>query len=153
MFPCAAAVGVMLIQGQGCEQDERQGLDWLKKSAQGGSLYGQGLLSRHYLAMKLYSKAVEAAFRSEEEPGRKMCTVVNWEHDRYMFRVTCPLYSRDVCFCILESVKKRNHHQKVTAALPRPSPDWTVWAWPQAALCWHAASSWGTPSPRMAPRQ
>ena len=56
-------MGVMLIQGQGCDKNVPKGLDWLKKSAQGGSVYGEGLLSRQYLGMKLYSKAVEAAFK------------------------------------------------------------------------------------------
>ena len=58
-----AALGIMLIQGQGCSKDEAQGLEWLKKSAKKGCIYGEGLLSRQYLALKLYSKACEAAFR------------------------------------------------------------------------------------------
>lgn len=59
----SAAVGVMLIQGQGCDKDEEEGFQWLKESAKMGCVYGEGLLSRQYLAMKLYSKACEAAFR------------------------------------------------------------------------------------------
>jgi TPR repeat protein len=64
-FMCSvlAAVGVMLIQGQGCDRNEESGLQWLKDSASTGSPYGEGLLSRQYLARKLYSKACEAAFR------------------------------------------------------------------------------------------
>lgn len=58
-----AAVGVMMIQGQGCARNEGEGLEWLKKSAKKGSVYGQGLVSRQYLAMKLYTKAAEAGFR------------------------------------------------------------------------------------------
>ncbi len=62
-FSATAALGVMLIQGQGCDKDTVEGLEWLKRSAKRGCAYGEGLLSRQYLAMKLYSKACEAAFR------------------------------------------------------------------------------------------
>ena len=58
-----AAAGVMMIQGQGCARNEEEGLEWLKKSAKNDSVYGQGLLSRQYLAMKLFTKAAEAGFR------------------------------------------------------------------------------------------
>lgn len=51
-----------MIQGQGCVRNEEEGLEWLKRSAKNGSVYGQGLLSRQYLAMKLFTKAAEAGF-------------------------------------------------------------------------------------------
>lgn len=41
----------------------QEGLAWLRKSVRGGCVYGEGVLSRHYLAMKLFSKAAETAFR------------------------------------------------------------------------------------------
>ena len=63
LYDITAAVGVMLIQGQGCDKDEEEGMQWLKESSKNGCVYGEGLLSRQYLARKLYSKACEAAFR------------------------------------------------------------------------------------------
>ena len=61
---CAAAVGVMYGMGQGCTQDPGAALSWLRKSYQGGSTYGAGLLSRHYLDAKMFLKATEVASRS-----------------------------------------------------------------------------------------
>ena len=58
-----AAVGMMYLNGQGCDRDEEMGLDWLKKSAEGDCAYGTGLLALHYYSRKLFSKAAETAFR------------------------------------------------------------------------------------------
>ena len=53
----------MSIHGRGCPQDEPAGLQWLKQAAEGGSLYGIGLLTLHYFTNKLFTKAAESAYR------------------------------------------------------------------------------------------
>ena len=58
-----AAVGKLYVDGQGCAKDTEKGLPWLKKSAEGGCVYGMGLLAHHYFTTKLFSKAAETAFK------------------------------------------------------------------------------------------
>ena len=62
-FPIAA-VGMLLLKGLGCPaKDEEGGLQWLKRSMEGGCAYGTGLLALQYYTSKLFSKAAETAFK------------------------------------------------------------------------------------------
>lgn len=61
-----ASLGEMLLHGEGCGKEEGLGLQWLKRSAEGGCVHGTGLLALHYYTRKLFSKAAETAFRVSE---------------------------------------------------------------------------------------
>lgn len=61
-----AALGIMLINGRGCVKDEEQGIQWLRTSATRGSIYGTGALAHQYYARKMFTKAVECAFKASE---------------------------------------------------------------------------------------
>ena len=63
LCPSLASLGEMLLNGQGCGKEEGLGLQWLKRSAEGGCVHGTGLLALHYYTRKLFSKAAEMAFR------------------------------------------------------------------------------------------
>ena len=58
-----ATIGLMYIDGQGCTKDEEAGIQWLRKSLEGGSVYGTGMLSYQYFTRKLFSKAAECAHK------------------------------------------------------------------------------------------
>ena len=38
-------------------------MQWFKRSAEGGSIYGTGILSYHYYIKKFFTKAVETALK------------------------------------------------------------------------------------------
>lgn len=62
--PCSiAALGQLYHRGKGYHKDAQTALYWMKKSAQGGSVYGTGVLSHYYYCSKFYTKAVETAYR------------------------------------------------------------------------------------------
>lgn len=128
----------MLIQGQGCETNAQEGLHWLKQSAQGGCVYGEGLLARRYLAMKLYSKAAQTAFRYTDWLSK----------------------SNRIPLCdTAEHVKlsTQNPLQLMTMLQlplpPPPSPSGTAWVWLWPALCLDDAYSWEMLSTKVRQRQ
>ena len=63
LSPPTAALGLLYIKGQGCAKDDKAGMQWFKRSAEGGSIYGTGILSYHYYVKKLFTKAVETALK------------------------------------------------------------------------------------------
>ena len=63
MTSSLATIGLMYIDGKGCTKDEEAGIQWLRKSLEGGSVYGTGMLSYQYFTRKLFSKAAECAHK------------------------------------------------------------------------------------------
>ncbi len=55
-----AALGLLCVRRSGGDEE---GLHWLKRSSEGGCVYGTGLLSHLYLIRKLFSKAAETAYK------------------------------------------------------------------------------------------
>jgi TPR repeat protein len=66
-----AAVGQMLLDGHGCKRNDEEGLEWLRKAAHSGNVYGTALLALNYFRKKLYSKAIECANRICDIPDVK----------------------------------------------------------------------------------
>eukprot|EP00731_Ephydatia_muelleri_P021093 Em0013g820a len=61
-----AALGLMLVAGRGCTKNEEEGLQWLRSSATAGCIYGIGALAHQYYTRKMFTKAVECAFKASE---------------------------------------------------------------------------------------
>ncbi len=56
----AAALGLLCVRGS---RGNEEGLQWLKRSSEGGCVYGTGLLAHLYFIRKLFSKAAETAYK------------------------------------------------------------------------------------------
>ena len=56
-------MGLLYLKGEGCKKDRETALYWMKRSSEGGSIYGTGILSHYYYCNKFFTRAVETAHK------------------------------------------------------------------------------------------